>query len=92
MLIAQSKKVEELEAQVAELNDKINSRELMVEKTGNLAIACLKVNEVFQTAQAAADQYLENIRILCEKKKADAELEAMQIRQKAADEVMKRYN
>jgi hypothetical protein len=87
MLIAQSKRVEELEAMVADLNVRIENRALMVEQAGNLATACIQVNEVLQSAQAAADQYMENIRLLCDKKKAEAEFEAVSILQKAREDV-----
>jgi cell division septum initiation protein DivIVA len=92
MLLAQSRRVEELERQVEALQSQLASRTLQVEQAGDLANACIQVNGVLRAAQAAADQYLENIRLCCDRQKAEAESEAVRILQDArekADAVMK---
>ena len=38
----------------------------MLENSGSIAEAALKLNDVFQAAQLAADQYLENVKQLAE--------------------------
>lgn len=62
MLITQTRKVESLEAQLAEANRKLNDKMLMIEESGSLADAVMRLNGVFEAAQSAAQQYLENIR------------------------------
>ncbi len=58
------KQLEEERKKVEELTEQLNSRNLDIQNAGNIADASLKVNGIFQCAQAAADQYLENIRNL----------------------------
>ena len=62
LLVEQSKQVEELEARLQEAEEKLKNREILIETTGSIAEAALKLNGVFEAAQAAADQYLENIK------------------------------
>lgn len=64
MLITQSKEVEELRAQVAELQKKLDDREIRLNQAGSIAEASVLLNGVFEAAQAAAQQYLENIQML----------------------------
>lgn len=68
LLLASEKQNSELEKQleeernkVAELTEKLNTRNLDIQNAGNIADAALKVSGIFQCAQAAADNYLENI-------------------------------
>ena len=51
---------EELEA----ANAKLAERTLRMENVGSLAEASLALSGIFETAQAAAEQYLENIRAM----------------------------
>lgn len=62
MLITQTRKVELLEKQLAEANRKLDDKILTIENAGSLAEAAMRLNGVFEAAQKAADQYLENIR------------------------------
>ena len=64
ILIVQTKRVERLETQLAEAQKVIENRRIMVDRIGNLAEACLAVNGVFEAAQKAAAQYLENVEII----------------------------
>ena len=62
MLIIQTRKVEKLEAQLAEANRKLDDKMLAIEDSGSLAEAVMRLNGVFEAAQNAAQQYLDNIR------------------------------
>ena len=53
----------ELEEEMAEWK---KSRRIELEKAGSIAEASLRLNGVFEAAQKAADQYLENLRQLSE--------------------------
>lgn len=64
ILIMQSKRVEKLEAQLAEANRKLEDRRIRLEKVGSIAEAALALNNVFEAAQRAAEQYLENVEIV----------------------------
>ena len=62
IMLAQGEEIDRLRAQVAELEEKLRDRELLVEECGSLAEASIQVTTVFEEAQKAADIYLENIR------------------------------
>lgn len=84
ILISRTKEVEELQQTVKELNDKLSSRNIEIEKAGSIAEASLKLHKIFETAQKSADQYLENIKIMNRKQK-DLCLKAEIDSQKKAD-------
>lgn len=64
MLIAQMEENEKLKIELKKAQEKANSREITIERAGSIAEAALALNGVFEAAQAAAAQYLENIRRL----------------------------
>lgn len=64
LLLEQSREVERLKAYTADLEEKLKSRELKIAQSGSIAEAALQVNGVYEAAQQAAEQYLENIRKL----------------------------
>ncbi|MEE1282719.1 MAG: DNA repair protein [Acutalibacteraceae bacterium] len=66
MLLMQSKEVERLRSELDEANRKLENRKILLENSGSIAEAALKINEVFEAAQLAADQYLENIKQIAE--------------------------
>lgn len=57
----QETELEQAQTQIADLQAKLSARKIAIEECGSLAEAALQLNEVFQTAQAAADQYLLNV-------------------------------
>lgn len=76
MLIEQTERNEELEHKVAELEQQLYDKHINISEAGTLAEACLKVNKIFEAADSAASQYLENIRECedrCKSMIADAE-------------------
>lgn len=70
MLLMQTKRVEELEAQLVEVKKQLEDKNIKIAKSGSVAEAALQLNGVFEAAQNAADQYLENIRNIWEKTEA----------------------
>lgn len=66
MLILQTRKVENLEKQLEEANRKLADKRLLVENAGSLAEAVMKLNGVFEAAEKAAQQYVDNIRLKAE--------------------------
>lgn len=83
MLIAQSKRADELQGKLEKAEAELNSRQLKVNEAGSIAEASLRLNGVFEAAQAASQQYLENIRMLkdrqeevCAKRDAETKAEA----------------
>ena len=60
--LEQSKEVQRLQQELEETKQKLEDRRLMEKEAGSIAEAALRINKVFEAAQQAADQYLENIR------------------------------
>lgn len=61
LLISQTRRVEELEDQLAEAQRRLEQRQIAIDRAGTLAEASLMLNGVFEAAEKAAAQYLENI-------------------------------
>lgn len=66
MLLEQSKTVEALKAELEEKNKLLEERSIKLAESGSIAEAALKLNDIFEAAQAAADQYLYNIKLAAE--------------------------
>ena len=64
MLLEQSRENDRLRAQVEELARQLSDRQFKIDQAGSIAEASMQINQVFESAQAAAEQYLENIRAL----------------------------
>lgn len=62
ILIAQSKKMDQMQAELDAARAALDSREILLQEAGSIAEAALRINGVFEAAEAAAQQYLENIR------------------------------
>ncbi|MBE5999805.1 MAG: DNA repair protein [Sarcina sp.] len=62
MMLAQSREIESLRARVRQLEEQLADREIRIQESGSIAEAALKLNGIFEAAQAAADQYLENVK------------------------------
>ena len=82
MLIIQTRKVEALEGQLKEASLRLESRELQIKEAGDLAQAVMKLNGIFEAAQNASSQYIENIDIMKERCRKDCE----DMRSKASNE------
>lgn len=87
LLLVQTRETERLRKKLEKAQEELSDRYLRVQEAGNLAQAALAVNGVMEAAQAAAQQYLDNIvrmeretQLRCEKLLADARAEAEQIR------------
>ena len=61
MLLIQTRQVEILQKKLSKAESLLTERHMDFLEAGSLAEAMLKVNGVIDAAQAAADQYLENI-------------------------------
>ena len=54
LLLKQTERADQLEQQLSEANQKLQNRALMEEEAGSIAAASLKLNGVFEAAEAAA--------------------------------------
>lgn len=64
MLVERSREVERLQAELKQAREQLDSRQIAVDEAGSIAEASLRLNGVFDAAQKAAEQYLENIQQL----------------------------
>ncbi|WP_333565027.1 DNA repair protein [Streptococcus parasuis] len=67
LLVSQAERIETLEAQVADLQEKLEDKQIILENAGSIAKAALQVNRIFETAQQTADQYLASVKRLADK-------------------------
>lgn len=84
LLLKQTERAEQLEEQLSEANRMLQNRALMEEEAGSIAAASLKLNGVFEAAEAAASQYLENIEKLNADREAALEQAKAEAKEKAA--------
>ena len=66
MLIAQTEENRQLKIRLERAEAQLQDRTIAVEKAGSLAEAALQLNHVFEAADKAAQQYLENVRLMSE--------------------------
>ena len=90
MLIAQTEENDRLKIRLEQAEAQLRDRRIAIDKAGSIAEAALALNGVFQAAEAAAQQYLENIQrisgqqdAICRSMKEKAEKETAQMRQEA---------
>lgn len=62
LLLAQSREQDALKQELAKAREELAKRQICLEQAGSIAEAALRLNGVFEAAQAAADQYLESTR------------------------------
>ena len=80
LLLEQGRELEALKALLEGTQAQLRSREIYIDKAGSIAEAAMGLNGVFEAAQNAAQQYLENIRRqsehveeLCRRREAECE-------------------
>lgn len=62
LLVLRSKKIDELENDFANTLNLLNDKQIRIKESGSIAEASLKLNNIFEVAQQAATQYLDNIK------------------------------
>lgn len=62
LLVIQSEKIDELESELKRVNELLNDREIKISKAGSIAEAALQLNGVFEAAEKAVGQYLDNVK------------------------------
>lgn len=69
LLLEQSKKLQTLEEDYNAAISELENRKIVLENAGSIAEAALKLNGVFEAAQAACEQYTENIAVFDERQR-----------------------
>ena len=98
ILVDQIEENNELKEKLANAQKELESRKITAEKAGSMAEASLALNGVFEAADAAAQQYLENIKNLsdrqgdiCREVQAKAEEKVIKIIREAEEYKRKSY-
>lgn len=65
ILLSQAKRIEQLEEELNKTKKKLASKKITIENSGSLAEASLKLNNIFENAEATAKQYLFNVKEKC---------------------------
>ena len=82
MLIDQSLELQTLREKLDAAEEALQKRELSINQAGSIAEASLQLNGVFEAAQSACEQYLENIRQLSERQQAVCAQQKQEAQQK----------
>lgn len=95
LLLAESRETERLRQKLEMAETALADRHIRMESAGDLAHAVLEVNAIMQSAQIAAQQYLDNIAEMkeetqeqCRRMLEKARLEAERIRSHAAKDTL----
>ena len=83
MLIDQGEELEAVKEKLAAAEAKLQDRELAINEAGSIAEASLKLNGVFDAAQSAAQQYLDNIAALNDRQETICSQMEQESREKA---------
>ncbi len=67
ILIEQEKELEASKAEVEQLQQRWQKREIQLEEAENIAQAALRVTNMYEKAQSAAQQYIDSVRLLSER-------------------------
>lgn len=98
MLISLTEENRKLNDLLEQTRSQLRDRQIIIENAGSLAEAALSLSGIFQTADAAAQQYLESVRQLtaqqeeaCRAILSQAEQKAAEIKQEALSYSQKVY-
>ena len=87
ILLTQQRQLDEANAALEECRAALQRREIAVSEAGSIAEASLRLNGVFEAAQAAADQYAEQMRARADEAMAEAQRREDEAR-RVAEEVL----
>ena len=83
MLIDLSEAHNLVKQQLKTAEEKLNNRQILIDKAGSIAEASLQLNGVFEAAEAAGEQYMESIRSLSERQDEICRRIELECREKA---------
>lgn len=85
LLLTQSREMDRLKVQMEEMRQAAADKKIYMQKLGSIAEVSLKLNKVFEAAQASCDQYTENAHRKAEEELAAARADARDIRARARE-------
>ena len=90
IMLNQAKRIKELEQELNKTQAKLDSKKIIIEETGSLAEASLKLNNVFETAQHAIEQYKYNVEEQCKKLEIETKKECQIEKEKIIQETLEK--
>ena len=66
------KREEAMQAEIASLRAELEARELKIKEAGSIAEAVVRLNDLFETAQKTADEYVEQVKRKCDEEMKQA--------------------
>lgn len=73
MLVDQSAELQRMQMKYEAAQRALDQRTIMIDKAGSIADAALQLNGVFEAAQASAQQYIDSVEALAQRKEDEAE-------------------
>ncbi len=73
LLLEEIQENQQLRMKLKHAYEKLADKTIRLEESGSIAEAALRLNSVFEAAQAAADQYVENVRRLAQEQEHEEE-------------------
>jgi cell division septum initiation protein DivIVA len=86
LLILQTERADKLQLRLEELENQLNERNLQITSMGSIAEASLQLSGAFQSAQEAADMYVDSAKRKAEEILEDARKKAVDILAEAITE------
>ena len=90
LLLRERRENERLRSELDKANQKLSDRAILLENAGSISEAALRLNGIFEAAEAAAAQYLENVQrisgeeeAICQRMEEEARKKAEAIRAEA---------
>ena len=71
MMISLTEENEKLKIRLEQAEAQLNDRRILIDKAGSIAEAALQLNRVFEAADRAVQQYLENVRQMVEERNSN---------------------
>lgn len=86
LMLKQAERIKELEDKLNVVTDELNSKRIKIKESGYIASAALKLSGVFESADAAAKEYLDNVKENCNKIEFSIRKEALDEKKKIIKE------
>ena len=88
LLVAQAKEMESLKERLAEAEAQMEKRQIAIDEAGSIAEASLALSGIFEAAEEAVSQYMENIKDLSDRQQK-VYVQREQENRKKADEILR---
>lgn len=85
LLLEQQERIVELEKKLELAEKKLKSKKILLEESGSIAEASLKLNDIFTASQSAADTYLLNVKEKCKKMELETKKECERMLKETSD-------